>query len=99
MRGRNLCARGHVKIHRPQTMPPCRKRYCIPHQWLAGCNIAFDKEALSAVGGFSRALGRIGSGLSLLSNDETDVMEKVRATGRACMYCPEAVVEHVIDPT
>jgi len=70
-----------------------------PHQWLAGCNIAFDKEALSAVGGFSRALGRIGSGLSLLSNDETDVMEKVRATGRACMYCPEAVVEHVIDPT
>jgi glucosyl-dolichyl phosphate glucuronosyltransferase len=70
-----------------------------PHQWLAGCNIAFDKEALTAVGGFSPALGRIGTGLSLLSNDETDVMERIRASGRVSMYCPDAVVEHVIDPT
>ena len=69
-----------------------------PHQWLAGCNIAFDKQALTAVGGFSPALGRIGSGLSLLSSDETDVMERIRATGRVSMYCPDAVVEHVIDP-
>jgi glucosyl-dolichyl phosphate glucuronosyltransferase len=73
-------------------------RQLSPDQWLAGCNIAFDRKALTAVGGFSRALGRIGSGLSLLSNDEMDVIEKMRATGRICMYCPEAVVEHVIDP-
>ena len=76
-----------------------RFRELPPHQWLAGCNIAFDKNALVAVGGFSRALGRIGSGLSLLSNDETDVMEKINATGRVSMYCPDAVVEHIIDPT
>jgi glycosyltransferase involved in cell wall biosynthesis len=67
-------------------------------QWLAGCNIAFDKNALIAVGGFSRALGRIGPGLSLLSNEEIEVMERIRATGRVSLYCPEAVVEHVIDP-
>jgi GT2 family glycosyltransferase len=75
-----------------------RFRELPPHQWLAGCNITFDKSALAAVGGFSRALGRIGSGLSLLSNDETDVMEKINATGRISMYCPDAVVEHIIDP-
>ena len=68
------------------------------HQWLAGCNVAFDKKALAAVGGFSPALGRVGSGLSLLSNDETDVMHKIRATGRVLLYCPDALVEHVIDP-
>jgi len=68
------------------------------HQWLAGCNVAFNKEALTAVGGFSRALGRVGAGLSLLSNEEIDVMESIRAMGRVSMYCPEAVVEHIIDP-
>src|SRR5206468_11188100 len=75
-----------------------RFRELPPHQWLAGCNIAFDREALAAVGGFSCALGRVGSGLSLLSSDETDVMEKIRATGRVLMYCPDALVEHVIHP-
>jgi glucosyl-dolichyl phosphate glucuronosyltransferase len=67
-------------------------------EWLAGCNIAFDKAALSAAGGFSRALGRIGSDLSLLSNDEVDVMEKIRAAGRLSIYAPAATVEHVINP-
>jgi glucosyl-dolichyl phosphate glucuronosyltransferase len=69
------------------------------HQWLAGCNIAFNKQSLTAVGGFSLALGRIGAGLSLLSEDETDVMERMRAAGRVSMYCPDSVVEHVIDPS
>ena len=67
-------------------------------KWLAGCNIAFDRQALMDVGGFSRALGRTGSGLSLLSSEETEVMERIRAAGRVPMYCPEAVVEHIIDP-
>ena len=67
-------------------------------QWLAGCNIAFDKKALIAAGGFSRALGRMGSGFLLLSNDEIEVLERIHAAGRVSMYCPEAVVEHVIDP-
>ena len=67
-------------------------------EWLAGCNIAFRKSMLVAVGGFSRALGRIGSGLSLLSNDEIEVMEKIQAEGRVSVYAPDATVQHVIDP-
>ena len=67
-------------------------------EWLAGCNIAFRKSMLVAVGGFSRALGRIGSGLSLLSNDEIEVMEKIHAEGRVSIYAPDAIVQHVIDP-
>jgi glucosyl-dolichyl phosphate glucuronosyltransferase len=51
-----------------------------------GCNIAFDKTTLMAAGGFSR------------SNDELEVMERIRATGRISIYEPAATVEHVIDP-
>jgi GT2 family glycosyltransferase len=68
------------------------------HEWLVGCNIAFDKEMLSSVGGFSRALGRIGAGMALLSNEETEVTEMIRRAGRIPIYCPEALVHHVIDP-
>jgi glucosyl-dolichyl phosphate glucuronosyltransferase len=67
-------------------------------EWLAGCNVAFRKSVLISVGGFSRALGRIGSGLSLLSNDEIEVMEKIHAAGRVSIYAPDATVQHVIDP-
>jgi glucosyl-dolichyl phosphate glucuronosyltransferase len=35
----------------------------------------------------------------LLSNDETDVLDKMRVAGNVSLYCPEAVVEHVIDPS
>jgi glycosyltransferase involved in cell wall biosynthesis len=65
-------------------------------EWLAGCNIAFEKAALISLGGFSRALGRIGA--ALLSNDEIEVMERMRAAGRITVYAPAATVEHVIDP-
>jgi glycosyltransferase involved in cell wall biosynthesis len=67
-------------------------------EWLVGCNIAFDKLALSSVGGFSRALGRVGAGLALLSNEDIEVAEKIHRAGRLSIYCPEAVVHHVIDP-
>ncbi|MDN2568533.1 glycosyltransferase, partial [Aquibium sp. A9E412] len=69
-----------------------------PNEWVAGCNIAFDKQALTAAGGFSTSLGRIGSGHSLLSNDETEVMDKIKAQGKITIYAPDALVEHVIDP-
>jgi glucosyl-dolichyl phosphate glucuronosyltransferase len=67
-------------------------------EWLAGCNIAFDKAALMAAGGFSRALGRIGSDLSLLSGEEVEAMERINGAGRISIYAPAATVEHVIDP-
>lgn len=69
-----------------------------PDKWVAGCNIAFRKSALRAVGGFSRALGRIGSGLALLSNDETEVARKIQALGYVTVYAPASRVDHVIDP-
>jgi GT2 family glycosyltransferase len=76
-----------------------RTRPLRPHEWLVGCNIAFDKQVLSSVGGFSRALGRIGAGLALLSSEEVEVTEKIHRAGRVPVYCPEALVHHVIDPS
>jgi GT2 family glycosyltransferase len=69
------------------------------HEWLVGCNIAFDKQILSSIGGFSRTLGRVGAGLALLSNEEIEVIEKIQAAGYAAIYCPDALLHHVIDPS
>lgn len=69
-----------------------------PHEWLVGCNLAFDKQILELVGGFSQALGRTGAGQALLSNEEIEVTERIRRAGRVPIYCPEALVHHVIDP-
>jgi GT2 family glycosyltransferase len=68
------------------------------HEWLAGCNLAFDKQLLLSVGGFSQDLGRIGAGHALLSNEEIEVAEKICRAGRLPIYCPDALVHHVIDP-
>jgi glucosyl-dolichyl phosphate glucuronosyltransferase len=70
-----------------------------PTEWLVGCNIAYDKHVLSSVGGFSRSLGRIGSGIALLSNEELEAADRIHRAGRLSIYCPEAVVHHVIDPS
>jgi glycosyltransferase involved in cell wall biosynthesis len=67
-------------------------------EWLAGCNISFDRASLICGGGFSTRLGRIGSGSTLLSNDEMEACERVRAMGKLAIYAPKAVVEHVILP-
>ena len=67
-------------------------------EWLAGCNISFDRASLIRAGGFSTRLGRIGSGSTLLSNDDMEASERVRAMGKLAIYAPKAVVEHVIPP-
>jgi glucosyl-dolichyl phosphate glucuronosyltransferase len=67
-------------------------------EWLAGCNISFDRVSLIAAGGFSTRLGRVGSGSTLLSNEEIEASERVRAMGKLVIYTPKAVVEHVIPP-
>jgi glucosyl-dolichyl phosphate glucuronosyltransferase len=74
------------------------KRQLKSTEWLVGCNIAFDKVALMAAGGFNRALGRIGSDLLLLSGEEIEVIEKITAAGHISIYTPAAIVEHVINP-
>jgi GT2 family glycosyltransferase len=65
-------------------------------EWLAGCNISFDKAALLAVGGFASGLGRVGAGASLLSNEELEVTDRILATGKRAVYAPDARVEHAI---
>ena len=67
-------------------------------EWLAGCNISFDRASLIAAGGFSTRLGRVGSGSTLLSNEDMEASERVRAMGKLAIYAPKAVVEHVILP-
>jgi GT2 family glycosyltransferase len=67
-------------------------------EWLAGCNIAYDRALLLAVGGFPRDLGRRGAGANLLSNEELKVAAQIRAAGRPIVYSPRAVVEHRIPP-
>jgi hypothetical protein len=69
-----------------------------PGEWIASCNMAFDREALLAAGGFPTSLGRKGSEAVLLSNSEPGVYERVGELGKAVIYAPAAVVEHVIDP-
>jgi len=67
-------------------------------EWLAGCNISFDRVNLIAAGGFSTRLGRMGSGSRLLSNEGIEASERVRAMGKLAIYTPKAVVEHVSPP-
>ncbi|HYF06364.1 MAG TPA: hypothetical protein VD970_02000, partial [Acetobacteraceae bacterium] len=67
-------------------------------EWVAGANIAFRREALLAHGGFAVNLGRIGGAASLLSNDETDLIERIAAAGGIVVYEPAAEVEHFVPP-
>ncbi len=61
-----------------------------------GANMAFRKAALSGSGGFSVALGRTGNA-SLLSNEELETQEKIRALGYTGRYSAKGVVTHLIE--
>jgi glycosyltransferase involved in cell wall biosynthesis len=71
-------------------------RFASRTEWVAGTNIAFRVEALRAAGGFSVHLGRTRGGQALLSNDETDVIERMSARGARLIYAPGAAVEHLV---
>ncbi len=68
-----------------------------PKEWVAGANIAYRLSALRQAGGFSTALGRVGSGLSLMSNDETELAERLAAKGGRMGYAGRAVVRHLVE--
>jgi len=68
------------------------------HEWLGSGNMAVARDDFLAVGGFSVALGRVGSGAMLLSNEDADLTGRIASRRRAVVYAPDAVVEHVIDP-
>jgi GT2 family glycosyltransferase len=71
-------------------------RFLQPGEWVVGVNIAYRTEALRKAGGFNTALGRVGSGAALMSNDETEVQDRIEAGGGRTAYTPDAEVEHFI---
>ena len=68
-----------------------------PDRWIAGCNMAFPRRLLRAVGGFSERLGRRGE--RLLSMEENLVRQQLEGAGYVCYYDPRIVVQHHIPAT
>jgi glycosyltransferase involved in cell wall biosynthesis len=73
---------------------PCRPRSSA--EWPFGANMAFRAEALAATGEFSVALGRVGS--SLLSGEDSDMVQRVLASGWEVWLEPRAAVLHTVHP-
>ncbi len=59
-----------------------------------GANICFRRAALEQVGGFSEELGRFGG--SLLSGEESAVIDRLRECGWLVWLQPDAVVDHTV---
>lgn len=66
-------------------------------EYLVGANLAFNRELLDSIGGFSTNLGRKGS--VLLSGEEAQVLQEFRARGLNIYYEPAAVVWHSVHPS
>jgi GT2 family glycosyltransferase len=59
-----------------------------------GANMAFRTAALDAIGGFPENLGRIGR--RLLSGEEVEVLDRLRAAGHRSVYDGSVTVRHSI---
>ncbi len=57
-----------------------------------GGNMAFRRDVLVRLGGFSLALGRIGA--NLLSHEESAIGESLHRLGLSCAYLPDARIRH-----
>jgi glycosyltransferase involved in cell wall biosynthesis len=64
-------------------------------EYLVGANLAFEKDALRAVGGFDPNLGR--QGLLLLSGEDSATVAQLQQMRRVVYYEPAAVVWHSVD--
>ena len=73
-------------------------RFIRPEEWVVGANLCYRTAAVKEAGGFDVALGRVGGGAALMSNDETDVRDRLSARGGMTGYCPGAQVEHRVIP-
>src|SRR5205807_4838605 len=65
-------------------------------EWIAGTNMAFQVAQLNRIGGFSGKFGRCGGEEMLLSNDENDVISRLKQEGGEVVYLPEACVQHLV---
>jgi len=72
------------------------RRLLRPGEWVVGANIAYRRQDLADIGGFSTNLGRIGAA-GLLSAEETDVAARLKAKGFNVGYTPDAAVQHLVD--
>lgn len=75
--------------HEPR---PIRGRSEFP----VGANLCVRRERMLEIGGFPEELGRIGD--SLLSGEETVVLDEIRARGGEVWIAPRAVVDHRVSP-
>jgi len=64
-------------------------------EYIYGANMAFRTKDLRAVGGFDIPLGRLGNKV-LLSSDEIEVQDRLRARGNTIYYDPRARAGHVV---
>lgn len=62
-------------------------------EWIVGANMAWRKDVFAEFGRFNAALGRKGAA-SLLSNEETDLLERVGI--ESIWYEPAMEVEHLV---
>lgn len=65
-------------------------------RWLAGCNMAFARDDLEALGGFDERLGRAGE--SLLSMEDVALQRRLARAGRLPFYDPAIAVRHHVVP-
>lgn len=65
-------------------------------RWLAGCNMAFARDDLEALGGFDERLGRAGE--ALLSMEDVALQRRLARAGRPPFYDPAIAVRHHVVP-
>jgi len=73
-----------------------RPRLLSPSEWPVGANLALRRDAVLAAGGFSVDLGRIGG--SLGSEEEVELVRRLRAAGGEVAWAPLAAVRHLVPP-
>lgn len=59
-----------------------------------GGNMALRRTAVERYGAFDTQLGRTGS--SLVGGEESDLFERLARGGERCLYCPGAIMRHII---
>ncbi len=71
-------------------------RIAEPGQGFAGTNFSIRVAPLLELGGFSLSLGRVGNDGVLLSNEELDLIDRMRAAGYKTIWAPDAKVDHLV---
>ncbi len=64
------------------------------YRYLVGANIAFPRKTLEKFSGFPTNLGR--KGKSLISNEEIELINKIKNDGLIVFYHPEISVKHLV---